>query len=69
MLNTIKNRVITRQKKQSKKARDLLSEHGEESNTGSRSPSSVRKVEAGYNDTGKANNIQPLKNKTKGKDK
>ena len=60
---------MTRQKKQSKKARNLSPEHGEEFNTGSHSPSSVRKVGAGYDDTGKGNNMQPLKNKTKGKDK
>lgn len=60
---------MTRQKKQSKKATGLSSNSGEDFNTGSHSPSSLRKVGPGYDDTGKGNSIQPEKNKTKRKDK
>ena len=60
---------MTRQKKQSKKSRNLSSKDGGDFNTGSHSPSSVLKVGADYDDTGKGNSIQPEKNKTKRKDK
>ena len=39
----------------------LLSKHDEDFNIGSHSPSSVRKVGAGYDDTGKGNGLQTSK--------
>ena len=41
--------------------RVLSSKKDEDFNTGSHSPSSVRKVGAGYDDTGKGNNLQTSK--------
>jgi hypothetical protein len=63
-------------KKDPKKLKAPSSKKEEDFNTGSHSPSSVRKVGAGYDDTGKGNNLQvpgsadknaPRKKKTNGK--
>jgi hypothetical protein len=42
-------------KKNPKKLKEAESNHEDDFNTGSHSPSSVRKVGAGYDDTGKGN--------------
>ena len=48
--------------------RVLSSKNDEDFNTGSHSPSSVRKVEAGYDDTGKGNSLQTSKSADKNAD-
>jgi len=52
-------------KKGPKNMKVLSSKHDEDFNTGSHSPSSVRKVGAGYDDTGKGNDLQPSKSAEK----
>ena len=48
-------------KKDSRNMKVLSSKNDEDFNTGSHSPSSVRKVGAGYDDTGKGNGLQTSK--------
>ena len=48
-------------KKDPKNMIELSSKNAEDFNTGSHSPSSVRKVGAGYDDTGKGNGLQTSK--------
>lgn len=48
-------------KKDPKNIKVLSSKNDEDFNTGSHSPSAVRKVGAGYDDTGKGNAIQTSK--------
>ena len=48
-------------KKDPKNMIELSSKNAEDFNTGSHSPSSVRKVGAGYDDTGKGNSLQTSK--------
>ena len=48
-------------KKDPKNMKVLSSKNDEDFNTGSYSPSSVRKVGAGYDDTGKGNGLQTSK--------
>jgi len=48
-------------KKDPKNMKVLSSKQDEDFNTGSHSPSWVRKVGAGYDDTGKGNNLQTSK--------
>ena len=48
-------------KKDLRNMKALLSKHDEDFNIGSHSPSSVRKVGAGYDDTGKGNGLQTSK--------
>ena len=52
-------------KKGPKNMKVLSSKHDEDFNTGSHSPSSVRKVGAGYDDTGKGNSLQTSKSADK----
>jgi len=52
-------------KKGPKNMKVLSSKHDEDFNTGSHSPSSVRKVGAGYDDTGKGNDLQSSKSADK----
>ena len=52
-------------KKDRKNMKVLSSKHDEDFNTGSHSPSSVRKVGAGYDDTGKGNYLQSSKSADK----
>ena len=52
-------------KKDPKNMKVLSSKHDEDFNTGSHSPSSVRKVGAGYDDTGKGNDLQSSKSADK----
>ena len=48
-----------------KKVKVSSVKNAEDFNTGSHSPSSVRKVGAGYDDTGKGNNLQSPNSKNK----
>ena len=52
-------------KKVPKNMKILSSKNDEDFNTGSHSPSSVRKVGAGYDDTGKGNGLQISKSADK----
>ena len=52
-------------KKDSKNMKVLSTKQDEDFNTGSHSPSSVRKVGAGYDDTGKGNGLQTSKSTDK----
>ena len=52
-------------KKDLRNMKALSSKHDEDFNTGSHSPSSVRKVGAGYDDTGKGNDLQSSKSADK----
>jgi len=52
-------------KKEPKNMKVLSSKNDEDFNTGSHSPSSVRKVGAGYDDTGKGNSLQTSKSADK----
>jgi len=52
-------------KKNSKNIKVRSSKKDEDFNTGSHSPSAVRKVEAGYDDTGKGNGLQTSKSPDK----
>ena len=52
-------------KKDPKNMKILSSKNDEDFNTGSHSPSSIRKVEAGYDDTGKGTDLQTSKNPDK----
>jgi len=51
--------------KDPKNIKVLSTKQDEDFNTGSHSPSSVRKVEAGYDDTGKGNVLQTSKSADK----
>jgi hypothetical protein len=57
-----------RRKKDPKNMKVLSSKNDEDFNTGSHSPSSVRKVEAGYDDTGMGNSLQTSKSSDKNAD-
>jgi len=59
------NDKVKENKKGSKKTKPLSSKNNEDFDTGSHSPSSVRKVSAGYDDTGMGNNSRT----TRGADK
>ena len=55
------NDKIRENKKDSKKTTRPSSKHNEDFDTGSHSPSSVRKVSAGYDDTGMGNNSKTIR--------
>ena len=55
------NNKIKENKKDSKKTTRSSSKHKEDFDTGSHSPSSVRKVSAGYDDTGMGNNSKTIR--------
>jgi hypothetical protein len=48
-------------KKDSRKVKSISPKHDEDFNTGSHSPSSVRKVSAGYDDTGIGNDSKAIR--------